>query len=474
MRNAYVMTALLVLATGMACKQTPTETAPDAAPATPPPTVVSKPAPVPSTDFEVSDAPREYKTYVGELLKGEPVVLGLAKDGVRLEGILQIGGESVTLRGELLEDNHFVLRDANPDGKTALDGALSPEGVTAELLGEGVLKPVPFSGELKNPFGVSRKEFEHAYIGNFGPLMRLRMSLTKKGSKLTGNYRLSRGREALKFEGDISEADGHFHLVAGPKSRPTGVFDGVFLGQKAMFGHWSSPDGTKKTFFDVVELPNTVTPMTFDGGRKFGPRDVTEESKSCQVNAIVPELTNSGSRSVEEGVNGRFRAGVKKALAEDCAGATEKTPVVIEQTYEVLAVTEARVAIRTHSYRFLGGAHGAHKYGCFTVDTRAGTTRDANVGKLQPKNRAALEARVKEELKASYGTLEGTCFRADTVKLDDRTLLCVERKGALTVQFQMGEIGCYAIGAPRVTVSAEDAKGFVAGSSDLVPFFAHR
>ncbi len=463
---------LLLVGATAACKKTPVDTGPAADAAPPPPKPTARPAPAPSTDFEVSDAPREYKTYVGELTRGEPVVLALAKDGVRLEGILQIGGEFVTLRGEAFEDNQFALRDANPKGKTAVDGTLNADGVTAELLGEGVLKPVPFTGSLTNPFGVSRREFERDYSGNFGALQRLALHLKKKDTAISGTYKSSKMATAAKFEGEITLADGHFHAIEGDKKKPTGVVDGVFLGQQAMLGHWASADGSKKTFFDAVELPNPPAPFTFAAGRKLAPKEVTEESKFCRVSARLPELSNSGSRTVEEGVNARFRNNVKRALAEDCGGASEKSPIFIEQTYEMLTTAESLVAVRTHQYRFIGGAHAEHRYACYTIDTGAGATREATAVKLLPGRRALLEARVKEELKTNYGTLEGTCFRADAVKINDLTTLCVERKGALTVQFQMGEIGCYAIGAPRVTLNADEARQFVSGSSDFAPFFS--
>jgi hypothetical protein len=108
--------------------------------------------------------------------------------------------------------------------------------------------------------------------------------------------------------------------------------------------------------------------------------------------------------------------------------------------------------VRFQYYTFAGGAHGMHAVACVVANLADGTLETLRPSMLTPEGRKKLDKRVADEL----GKGDAAMFEAVDLKVHDDTAMCVEGDD-LVVQFQVYEVGPYALGAPSVKVKGRDA-----------------
>jgi hypothetical protein len=448
-----------------ACDRSParSSTAPPATTATPTPTptaTASATAPAfASASATAPAAPTVILAFQGTLGKQGEIRIALERTGEKLDGLAVIAGEEIELRGDVV-GGRVTLTEAGAGrrGAVSFRGVLDGARLTGDWTDPKAKGPAALTAGPLDPFG-PRPEATWAqqYVGTLGASTRVRAKLARRADgSLEGVYRYTRSKDDLRLSGKVTDADGRFELrEQNASGAVTGSFAGVFLEKNFVFARWRSADGART--FPVRLRWATAYPEAealAGGGRAVPQEDFSTPTKHCSLTFQFPTITGIPDKTRERSVNDALRAMAIGATPRECAGATAEYPFTAETTYAIRAQRKDLVGVRFQYYTYAGGAHGMHAVACAVADLGRGTLEKLTVPMLTAAGRAKLEARAQGELTKSGDTIMFP--DRSTIKLSDETTLCVD--GAdLVVQFQVYEVGPYAIGAPEVRVPGREA-----------------
>jgi hypothetical protein len=408
----------------------------------------------------------ELLAFQGKIAGQSDLRIALERTGSTLEGVYTRSGEDVPLRGEMKDASRFTVTEVVPKGKkpATIEGRLDG----ARLVGtwkEGATSR-PFTAGPLDPFGSQRGKLDLTYLGSLGSKIRIRMRLTKNGSKLEGAYRYTRSKDDLRLEGTVSETDGKLDLrETNARGVATGRFQGVFLEPGLAFGRWSTPDGARSMLFSLRTGDAYPEIVALPGGAKIVPQeDYRERGPYCTASILYPQVTGSANKALEKQLDKALRAAAGDAELS-CEGASDALRFERDTTYRVTAVKPTRFAVELHFYDYEGGAHGMSGIACDVADREAGTLTPLTGKLLGADARKKLDALVNAALRTEHGVtkLTDAGFNDDEVSVGADTSLCVDGSN-LVVQFQAYEIAPYAMGAPRAVIKAADAKAIAAGT----------
>ncbi len=399
-----------------------------------------------------------FLSFEGSVGKGQPVRIALERVGERLEGLVRIGGEPVSVRGEIKDARQVTFTEvkAAVTKATMFEGTLEGSKLQGTWNEPTAKQARSLTAGPSNPFPTKADEaFEQSFAGLLGAKTRI-VAKFKKASDgtLSGRYRYPRSQEDLRLSGRLNPADGSFDLTeTNEKDERTGTMTGVFLDRRTIFGRWASPDG-QKTFRVVLHGAESYPELvSLRGGGKLIPvEDTVEPNQFCSLRVAFPELSGSRAKEKEKSLNTELRKAAGTVSKRDCEGASEATQYEVDTTYVVSAQRRDYVAFQFEHYEYTGGAHGNHAYSCPVADFRAGKLTRITANMLFPEGRKQLNRYVNEELRKT----EYAEYLSEEVAIGDETTLCVSGTD-LVVQFQQSEIGPYAMGAPRVTMRASAA-----------------
>lgn len=428
-----------------------TKDAPDAASAAPVAAAADAAAPKPEAPKIVA-----FKASLGT--SGD-LRIALEHDAKGVRAMIAAGGESVLVSGTWTADDRISLTQAPIAGKSGVSFEGRIEG--GKLRGEWrdpPAKPMPIVGDALVPDGATSKGFEQSYMGSLGATTRIRARLTvQPGGSVRGVYRYPKSQADMQLLGKLQTSDGSFSFEErAPSGTLTGRIDGVFLAPEFVFARWFSADG-QKTF--PVALRGTsaypgMVPLGGGGGRVAPQEDYFEEGRLCSITRLFPRLEGTVAGPREKALNAALKQEAGGISKEGCQISEMDLRYEAETTYELTAERATALAFRFQFYEFAGGAHGMHGISCPVADLTSGKLVKLTPKLLTPAGRAALGARVKKELLAPGGDL--AAMGITEVKVSDDTTLCDDHDD-LIVQFQVYEIGPYAMGAPTVKVAKVDA-----------------
>ncbi len=418
---------------------------------------------------------RSFHSYQGKVEKSDFRIV-FERTGDKLEGIAARGtADDVPVRGEMKDASHFTLTEVVGRGKkgAVYEGKMDGLRIIGTVKDPRGQKPVAFNAGPPAPFVESDKSFEQTYLGSLGEKVRVRMKLTRNGTKLSGTYRYTRSKDDLRLEGTVNESDGKFELVEKTaKGVLSGRFEGVFLQRGLAFARWSSPDNAR-TFPITLRYGDVYPePVTIAGAVKIVPQeDYKEQGKYCVMSIFVPEVVGAEDKTAMKSLNQALRAEAGDTKKMDCEGASEELRYETTTTYHVDKTMPGRFALTYSFYEYAGGAHGMHGVDCYVADVTKGTLTQMTAKSLSADARKKLEALTNASLKKEHGVakLSDVGFDGDDVKLGDDTSICIEGSD-LVVQFQPYEVAPYVMGAPAVKVAPKEAAPLVSGTA-FAPFF---
>jgi len=113
--------------------------------------------------------------------------------------------------------------------------------------------PDVFKNYSNNQATIQNTDFTKTYEGNINHSYAIKMTLTKKGAKLSGTYHYKSKGKLLKLDGNIDNT-GKIHLKEFDNTgNMTGIFDGQ-LKAGTITGYWKKPDASKIMPFSVSEI----------------------------------------------------------------------------------------------------------------------------------------------------------------------------------------------------------------------------
>jgi hypothetical protein len=434
-----------------------------------------------------SVAKPELMTFQGKLDAHSELRIALERTGTRLVGLYRRSGDAIALRGEMKDATHFTVTEVVPGGAkgeraakgatgankkpASIDGQLDGMRLTGTWKDGAVSKP--FTAGPLDPFGKDGAKLDLTFEGWLGSKIRIRMKLAKDRGKLAGVYRYTRSKDDLKLAGTVSETDGRLDLrETNGRGTETGRFQGVLLDKDLAFGRWSSPDGAKSMTFSLQAGQTYPEVVKLNGGGRLVPQeDYKDQGPFCTASILFPQITGTKNKAAEQSLDKAIRAIAGDTKNMSCADASDSLRYERDVTYQVTAQRPSRFGLEIHDYDYAGGAHGMSSVECYAADLESGALTHLTAAELTPDARKKLDALVNAALARDNGVtkLTDAGFTSDSVSVSPDTTLCVD--GAdLVVQFQAYEIAPYAMGAPRVTIAAANAKPLALGA-ELAKFF---
>lgn len=455
--RTVVSSALAVAAAGCGASE-PVAVAPP-----PPPPVAALPPPVSiAKDGGAADAANGAAGETEEMLAisfraslGDDNDLRIALDrdakGVA-RGMAVASGEVVTLTGTWSQDGHVVLAQPVVGDKSGVSFDGRVEG--GRLVGEWrdpPAKPMPIAATRLAPFEAGRA-FTHSYVGSLGATTRIRAQLTVKADgKASGVYRYPKSQANMTLLGKVDRSDGTFVLdESAPSGAVTGRIEGIFLGPEHVFARWTSPDRAKTFPVMLRDAPSYPEILPLGSGGKIVPQeDSFEEGRLCSITRMFPRLEGTAAGPREKALNAALKREAGGLSKDGCQISEMDLRYEAETTYAVTAQRKTALGFRYQFYEFSGGAHGMHGISCPVADLKSDKLVKLTPKMLTTAGRATLLARIKKELLGKGS--DAASFGITDIALGDETTLCVDHDD-LVVQFQVYEIGPYAMGAPTVKV----------------------
>jgi hypothetical protein len=217
-------------------------------------------------------------------------------------------------------------------------------------------------------------------------------------------------------------------------------------------------------FVPQPEPQKLPEPRTLAGGVRVVARQQTRAKRPgrCVTSTVWPRLLGLASAAAETTLNRELEKlwapGDPYAGYEDCDGEAGARIYTL-LSYEVESLRAGYLTLSRTFYEYEGGIHGDYGFRCFTFSLADGSRFELQRA-LSATARAALLRQVEASLLADAGakSLRAAGFLVDKLVLrEDGSNLCPTDDG-LEVRFDPYEVGQYAMGMVRATLSYAEAR----------------